>query len=148
MTAVLDSRHDLLTQRLQSLRVQREQALADIAPPTSGDTADRATNVDAHVQLAMLDDRIATVELALTQAGRRTSKAATDVVAIDDVVIVDFGDGPERYLLAAVEQAGADLDVITPDSPLGRALVGRSVGSTVEYRAARRTLRATVVAVD
>jgi transcription elongation factor GreA len=149
MTAVLDSatRHEVLNRRLETLLAQRRQVQAEIAPAMSGDDADRATNVDGHVRLAVLNDRIAAVELALAEAARRPARPAEDVVAEGDVIIVDLGDGPETFLLATVEQTDSGFDVITPGSPLGRALVGARIGSTVEYRAANRTLRATVVGI-
>jgi transcription elongation factor GreA len=112
-----------------------------------GDDADRATNVDGHVRLAMLEDRIAAVELARAEAARQREQAPADVVREGAVVTVDLGDGPETFLFAAVEQAAAGDDVITPGSPLGRALAGAAVGATVEYRAANRTRQAAVIAV-
>ena len=149
MTAVLDNatRHQVLTRRLDALHVQRRQVQAEIAPTMVGDDADRATNVDGHVRLAMLDDRIAAVELARAEAARRPDEDAAGVVSEGHVVTVDLGDGPETFLFASVEQAAAGDDVITPGSPLGRALAGAAVGATVEYRAAKRTRQATVVAV-
>jgi hypothetical protein len=56
-------------------------------------------------------------------------------------VVVDFGDGPETFLLD--EFCGGGLPVITPMSPLGQALVGAASGQTLTYRTPRGT--ATVV---
>ncbi len=148
MTATLDptARRDLLVERLESLLAQRDQVQKEIAPQTVGDDADRATNVDAHVRLAMLAERIATVESELAHGPHRKDRSAEDALDVGDVVTVDFGDGPEDFLLGPVEGAGEGVDVITPGSPLGRALLGASVGATVEYRIAHRTLHAQVVA--
>ena len=58
-------------------------------------------------------------------------------------------DGPETFLLGSVDEATDRFDVITPESPLGRALAGARPGSTIFYTAGpNRTLRATVVAVE
>ncbi len=38
---------------------------------------------------------------------------------------------PETYLLGVREERTGDYDILTPDSPLGRAIVGRSRGETV-----------------
>jgi transcription elongation factor GreA len=40
-------------------------------------------------------------------------------------------DEAETYLLGLREEKGGDYDVLTPDSPLGKALIGRSPGETV-----------------
>jgi transcription elongation factor GreA len=149
MTAVLDhaSRHQVLTRRLDALHAQRREIQAEIAPTMVGDDADRATNVDGHVRLAMLEDRIAAVELARADAARQPEQSSADAVREGAVVTVDLGDGPETFLFASVEQAAAGDDVITPGSPLGRALAGAAAGATVEYRAANRTRQAAVIAV-
>lgn len=150
MTATLlppDARHDVLLQRLEALRLERDRTVAEVIPSGAGDAADRATNVDGQVRLAMLEDRIANLESELSE-GRRPERAGADVVAEGDVVDVDFGDGPESFFLGSIDHAGDGVDVITPGSPLGRALVGATVGVTVSYSARTgRTLQATVVAI-
>ena len=40
-------------------------------------------------------------------------------------------DEPETYFVGLREEKGGEHDVLTPDSPLGKALVGHSVGETV-----------------
>ena len=78
MTATLprNSRHDVLLARLDELRTERLQTLSELTAPSSGDDADRATNVDGHVRLAMLDRRILALEEELSsdddvRGGRR-----------------------------------------------------------------------------
>lgn len=151
MTATLTPavRHDLLTARLDSLHAERDQALAEIAPVGVGDDADRATNVDGHVRLAMLDQRIAAVEAELAYSALPQQRAAEGAVAIGDVVTVDLGDGPETYLLASVDEAVDGIDVVTPASPLGKVLQGATAGSTLSYAAQPgRTLKAKIIAVN
>jgi transcription elongation factor GreA len=149
MTATINdvTRHEILTARLASLRAEHQQTLAETIPTGAGDQADRATNVDAHVRLAMLDERIANIESELASSHRRRAGAADDAIAVGDVVTLDFGDGPESFLLGSVDEAGDDVEVITPGSPLGQALVGARVGSTVTYAIGNRTLHATATAV-
>lgn len=149
MTATITaSRQDILAARLASLRADREQTLAETRPNGAGDMADRATNVDGHVRLAMLDERIAIVEAELAASRRPSTRSANDAVAVGDIVTLDFGDGPESFLLGSVDEAAEGLDVITPSSPLGRALQQARAGSTVKYAAGpNRTLSAKVIAL-
>jgi transcription elongation factor GreA len=150
MTATLnpDARHEILTTRLADLYSQRDDTLAEIVPVGSGDDADRATNVDGHVRLAMLDQRIAAIEAELADRLMPQRRASDGSVSLGDVVTVDLGDGPETYLLGSVEEAGADVDVITPSSPLGKVLQGAKVGSTLSYAARPgRHLKAKVLSV-
>lgn len=151
MTATITatSRRDTLAARLDELHAERAQALAEIVPSGAGDVADRATNVDGHVRLAMLDERIATVEAELAASRQPARRADAGHVAVGDAVTLDFGDGPETLLFGSVEAAGEGADVITPNSPLGQALQGAAVGSTITYAAAPgRQLSVRVIAVS
>jgi transcription elongation factor GreA len=151
MTATISptSRHDALTARLAALRAEHEQTLAETIPAGGGDLADRATNVDGHVRLAMLEQRIATVEDELAESHQPSARPARDTVAVGDVVTLDFGDGPESFLFGSVDQASDSVDVITPSSPLGQALQRARLGATISYTTSpNRTLHATLTAVS
>jgi transcription elongation factor GreA len=150
MTATLTAefRNDALSSRLAALYLERKQLLSEIVPVGSGDEADRATNVDGHIRLAMLEQRIVSLENELAERTTQPARKADGTVAVGDVVTVDLGDGPETYLLGTVDEAGAGMDVITPSSPLGQVLQGASVGSTLSYAARPgRSLQAKVIAV-
>ena len=121
-----------LTDRLAQLRRDRAEVLVELRPQGVGDDADRATNVDAHIRLAMLDKRIDDVEYAMTQATHRRS--TTHVVAFGRSVTLDFGDGPEDYVVGSAEQAGPDVQVVTPDSVLGKVILGVSAGFSTTYQ--------------
>ena len=125
----------LLTHRLDALRAERADLRAETRLPGTGDIADRATNVEALIRLQLLDERIATLEVEIAESGRR--ERVEGVVSVGDVVVIDLGQGDETYLVGSVEQAAAGVDTITPGSPLGRAIVGAAVGSTVSYEPRR-----------
>jgi transcription elongation factor GreA len=148
MTATIPatSRQDVLTARLEALQTQRVQTLAETIPSGAGDLADRATNVDGHARLAMLEQRIAAVETELAASHQPSARSADDAIGVGDPVTLDLGDGPESFLLGSVDQAGGVFDVITPSSPLGRALQGAHVGSRLTYSIGNRTLHATIIA--
>ena len=125
----------LLTHRLDALRAERTAVLAETRLQSTGDIADRATNVEALIRLQLLDERIATLELEIAES--LTREHVDGVVSVGDVVTIDLGQGDETYLVGSVEQASAGVDTITPGSPLGRAIVGAAVGSTVSYQPRR-----------
>lgn len=137
---------EILAERLASLRAERAGLQAESHILASGDAADRATNVEATIRLRLLDERIAHLETEIAESGRRAHTEG--VVSVGDEVTLDLGDGPETYLVGSVEAATAGIDVVTPASPLGRAILGAAVGETVTYRPRRGvTLTATVVSV-
>lgn len=127
----LPSALELLTHRLEQLRAERASALADSLRDTTGDIADRATNVEASIRLQLLDERISLLSLEIEELKR--GQHADGVVSVGDRVRLDLGDGPEEYVVGSVEQAAAGVPTVTPGSPLGRAIVGAEVGSTVTY---------------
>lgn len=53
----------------------------------------------------------------------------------------------ESYLVGSIEERRDGLAVISPDSPLGRALSGRAAGDTVEYQAPGGAMRVEIVAI-
>jgi transcription elongation factor GreA len=67
------------------------------------------------------------------------------------VTIVYEGDDDsmaERYLVGHLEEKTGDLDVMSPQSPLGASLLGASEGTWVEYEAPTGKLRVRVIKVE
>jgi len=54
----------------------------------------------------------------------------------------------ERYLIGHPEEKTASLDVMSPQSPLGAALLGKAEGDVVEYQAPNGVLRVRVIEVE
>ncbi len=78
--------------------------------------------------IAITDYRIAAIQHHLDKA----HDAHADRGACPDCcVLLDRGEGPQWFLLAALSEHG--LPVIASDSALGRALLGARPGETVEY---------------
>ena len=59
----------------------------------------------------------------------------------------DDEDDTQQFFVGSIEEKPGDLTVVSPGSPLGQALLGRTAGDTVEYAAPGGTLRVDVVAV-
>jgi len=75
---------------------------------------------------------------------------ATDgVVGLGSVVTIlyegDDESAAERYLIGHIEERHEQYEVMSPQSPLGAALIGAARGTVVEYRSPNGTLRVTVV---
>jgi transcription elongation factor GreA len=136
--ALTPSARAALTARLDGLLAQHAQAQAESAPPTGpGDAADRTGNIEALIRLADLESRIAALQLQL-EAPECQQGAPHSAVEVGDRVVVRFSGEPEAesYLVGFVEQAGPGIDVITPASPFGKALIGKRPGDVVQFRAA------------
>ncbi|MFC7620804.1 GreA/GreB family elongation factor [Microlunatus sp. GCM10028923] len=85
---------------------------------------------------------------------RAETEAKPDDGLVEPGMIVtvrfDGEDEPTTFLVGSRElaalDASVDLDVYSPSSPLGLAIVGRYVGDTISYPAPNGTVKATVVA--
>ncbi|MDA8039431.1 MAG: transcription elongation factor GreA [Actinomycetota bacterium] len=75
--------------------------------------------------------------------------AEAGVVAAGVLVEIRYegDDGTESYLVGSIEEKREGVSVISPGSPLGQALLGRSPGEVVEYEAPSGKLRAEIVSV-
>jgi transcription elongation factor GreA len=56
-------------------------------------------------------------------------------------------DDVERYLVGSIEERRDDVNVVSPGSPLGQALLGRGPGEVVEYEAPGGRLTVEIVEV-
>ena len=102
---------------------------------------DLSENGDYHAakdQQGLMEDRIRHIESILENC---VVSEATDegVVGVGAIVTVlfegDDEDMAERYLVDSVEERRSGIEVVTPASPMGAALMGSSEGSTVAYAA-------------
>lgn len=77
-------------------------------------------------------------------------EAGDDGVAKPGVLItIRTGeDDPETYLLGSREERGTGHDVLTPESPLGQALLGHSAGETVVAQTPAGELKVEIVTVQ
>ncbi len=60
----------------------------------------------------------------------------------------DDEDGTQQFFVGSIEERQGDLPVISPSSPLGQVLIGRSTGDAVEYKAPGGMLKVHIVTVE
>lgn len=147
---LLDSSRAALQARLDGLLAQRVEVFAEATSAgATGDAADRAGNVEAIIRLEELDARISSLHEKLSAP--TAQRQAGDTVQVGSRVQLRFGGeaDAEAFLVGMLEEAVGSVEVITPTSPLGKALLGARSGDEVAYRSgAGATLTATLVGVD
>jgi transcription elongation factor GreA len=82
----------------------------------------------------------------IIEAGDAETIAPGSIVTI--VYEGDDDDAAERYLLGHPEEKTDSLDVMSPQSPLGTALMGKGPGDWVEYQAPHGMLKVKVLEVE
>ncbi len=87
-----------------------------------------------HLAALLIDAEIVEVD------GSGTVQAGSVVT-----ILHEGDDEPERYLIGSIEERHDDLEVMSPGSPLGAALMGHAVGDLVDFEAPGGTLKVEIV---
>jgi transcription elongation factor GreA len=88
---------------------------------------------------------------ALLENAEIIAVLSADEVRPGCVVTITYegDDDEERYLIGMIEEERDGLEVISPTSPLGRAVIGHKIGETVSFEAPTGdTLSVTVRGID
>ena len=109
-----------------------------------GDIAENAEYDDAKNEQAMLEHRIALLEERMRDARViQKSEITADVVSIGSHVRlkdVDANETIEYHIVGSAEANPAE-NKLSNESPVGKAIIGRKKGETVEVTAPRGTLK-------
>ena len=128
----------------------RERVIEEIARARAhGDLSENAEYHAARDQQAMQEARVREIRQKLDNA---------EIIRGDDDEVVKPGklvtlrypgdDSTETYLIGTREEKGAGHDVLTPDSPIGRVLIGRSPGDTVVASVPAGELQIEIVQIE
>ncbi|MEU9385782.1 GreA/GreB family elongation factor [Streptomyces sp. NPDC048279] len=136
-----------LEQQLADLHAERQDVAATLVGDDSpGDHADQADELQRADELRRLDARIEDITLRLHQAVA-AGPAPAGVVGVGSTVTVRFTDGAVQSVAIGEIASAADENLVTEDSPLGRALLGHRVGDTVSFETPQGSAHATVVSL-
>ena len=109
-----------------------------------GDIAENAEYDDAKNEQALLEHRIAQLEERILNARVITKKEISkDSVSIGSRVRLRDVDAKEtiEYRIVGSAEANPSENKLSNESPVGRAIIGRKKGETVEVAAPRGTLK-------
>ena len=112
-----------------------------------GDLSENAEYHAAREQQGLQEARIRKLRQMIENA--ELIVAADDgVIAPGKLVTISYeGDEPETYLLGLPEERAEGHDVLTPESPVGRSLIGHRTGETVMVETPGGVLKVEVVEV-
>jgi transcription elongation factor GreA len=109
-----------------------------------GDIAENSEYDDAKNEQALLEHRIATLEERLKHARViDAGDVTTDVVSVGTIVRLRDVDAKEtiEYAIVGSAEANPAENKLSNESPVGRAILGRKKGETVEVAAPRGKLK-------
>ena len=130
--------YNMLTTDLARLKLERPQIIDAIEEARAhGDLSENAEYHAAKERQGQVEAMIADIEDKLSRALviDPSTLSGDKVVFGATVTLLDEGDKKIRYQLVGQTEADARVGRISYNSPLGRALIGRSVGEEVEFSA-------------
>jgi len=139
-----------LTAELEHLRVvRRPQVAARIHQAKEfSDTVDNAEYDDAKNEQAFVEGRILTLEKMIQNAVIIEEHRSTRVELGSKVTVATANGKEEHYTIVGSAEASPRDGRISNESPVGRALMGKSVGEEVQAQAPAGVLRLTITAID
>ena len=136
VTWLTQDAYDRLKSELDQLIANRPVIAAEInARREEGDLKENGGYHAAREEQGQQEARIRQLQELLRTAQVGTAPTSTDVASPGTVLTVKYDDDDtEKVLLGSREEGShGDLQVISPNSPLGAALLGAKVGETREY---------------
>jgi transcription elongation factor GreA len=127
--------YEKLTADLQALRQERPRIVDAIEEARAhGDLSENAEYHAAKERQGQVEAQIAEIEDRVSRAQiiDPASLSGDRIVFGATVTVRDDGDKPQRYQIVGQTEADARNGRISYDSPLGRALIGKTVGEEVE----------------
>lgn len=141
--------HDRLTAELEDLKGRgRKEISKEIQVAREhGDLRENAEYHAAKEKQGQMEARITQLTVLLRDA-EIGSPDDLGTVQPGLVVTLDIDGDDEVYLVGSREDTHPEHDVLSTDSPLGRAVIGRVVGDTVTVDAPMGAYDATVTAIE
>jgi transcription elongation factor GreA len=140
------SAYDRLSAELDELRTEgraRASKAIEVAR-AHGDLKENAEYDSAKEEQGKMESRIRQLEEMLRDAQVGEAPSGDTVAAGMVVTTTDEDDDEDTFLLGSREDRVEGLSVVSAQSPLGRALIGRSIGETVRYEAPAGTFAVTI----
>jgi transcription elongation factor GreA len=127
--------YDKLTDQLRALKAERPLIVEAIEEARAhGDLSENAEYHAAKERQGQVEASIGDIEDKLSRAQVIDPKTLSGdkIIFGATVTLQDEDDQPVRYQIVGQAEADAKLGMISYNSPLGRALIGRQVGEEVE----------------
>ncbi|MFB0872367.1 MULTISPECIES: transcription elongation factor GreA [unclassified Sphingobium] len=132
---MLQAGYEKLNAQLRELKAERPLIVDAIEEARAhGDLSENAEYHAAKERQGQVEATIADLEDKLSRAQiiDPTTLSGTKIVFGATVTLLDEDDKPIRYQIVGQAEADAKVGMISYNSPLGRALIGREVGDEVE----------------
>ena len=154
-TKLTQATYDRLVAELEDLTTRGRVEIAQ-AIETARALGDLSENGDYHAAKdaqGKMESRVRMLQRMLKEVEIVDEAGAIDgSISLGSTVTLryegDDEDDTQQFFVGSIEERQGDLPVVSPSSPLGQVLVGRSAGEAVEYQAPGGMLKVHITAVD
>lgn len=139
-----------LKEELRNLKQVRRKEIADKIERAKelGDLSENAEYQEAKDEQAFVEGRIIELDTILNTATIVTSPGGTKQVSIGNTVRVRQNGDERTYTIVGANEADPTGGKISNESPLGRSLIGRRVGESLEVQVPKGTVTYKVVEIS
>lgn len=142
--------YDKLLKELEELKNEkRPHAVTRLSTARSmGDLSENSEYTAAKDDLGLIDSRIMEIEQIVQNAHIVEHHAGESTVQIGNKVLVKTDEGEDLYHIVGEFEADITAGKISESSPIGKALLGAKVGTTVSVEIPAGTVTYKVVKID
>lgn len=139
--------YDKLAKEQEELKITRKIAVEDLAKARAmGDLSENGYYKSARAKLSSIDRRIREVKYLL-QYGKVKETMFNGTVDIGTTVIVKTGDKEKTFSLVGGYESNPSEGKVSYVSPLGKALMGKRQGETLNIQTPSGTISYTILSV-
>lgn len=139
----------MLEQELTTLLEKRKEIIDKIAKAKElGDLSENAEYHAAREEQAFNEGKIQEIEQTLKHAEVVATTTGGSMVSLGNSVTVKTDNGEITYMIVGSNETSIPEKKISVDSPVGRALMHRSVGETVEISLPAGTKKFTITKIQ
>jgi len=126
-----------LKNELQDLKTVKAKEIAERLKKAAsfGDISDNAEYDEAKEAQTFLISKIAELDNLIKNAQIIEKEKESNIVQIGSIVYVSFDSQEEKFQIVGAEETNPSQGKISYESPLGKALLNKSVGNKVEFKA-------------
>jgi len=138
-----------LKKELENLRTEKRREIAERLKEAKamGDLSENAEYQEAKEAQAMVEGRIAELEDLIRRAVVIKKRGGLDRVWIGTTVVAKSGLKQQEFTIVGSQEADPAKGLVSNESPIGRAFLGKLVGEEVEVETPAGKVRYKIVAI-
>lgn len=138
---ITQAKFDQLQKKLDKLYNDRPQAAKEVARLAElGDFSENVEYQLAKGRLRRINQNILEIEFTLKNAEIIAPNTNNKNVSLGHTVMVEVNNKVKTYQILGSSEANPDKNIISHNSPLGSALIGKKVGDEIEIKLKDKTV--------